>query len=186
LNSPIRRRAQLSDAQRDTLKRIRLVVFDVDGTLTDGKVVYSDQGELQSFCVRDGQGLAWLKRFGIQIAWITGRGCAATERRATELGVVELHMQSGPKAEVLRSIQERLGIGREETLSMGDDLPDLALSMGSSFFAAPQDARPEIKKHADWVSIACAGSGAARELVELLLRAQGNWDKLMQSYDVGS
>ena len=173
---------QLSTEQKDCLKRIRLVIFDVDGTLTDGSVVHSDQGELQSFCVHDGQGLAWLKRFGIQVCWVTGRGCEATKRRADELGIVELHAKSGPKAVVLLGIQERLGISKAATLSMGDDLPDLELAKESAFFAAPQSARKEVCARADWVTEATAGKGAARELAELLLQAQGHWAELIGDY----
>lgn len=177
-------RAQLSPKQMATLARVKLVVFDVDGTLTDGRVLYDDRGELQQFDVHDGLGLAWLQRAGLQLSWITGRGCPATQARARELGVQELHMRSGPKAEVLRAVQARLGLGPGETLAMGDDLPDLELAQESAFFAAPADARPEVRQRADWVSSSRAGHGAARELSELLLRAKGLWGALLDSYGI--
>ena len=164
------------------LRELRLVVFDVDGTLTDGRVIYGDQGESQHFCVRDGQGLVWLRKQGVTLSWITGRGCAATERRARELGVEELHMASGPKAEVLRGVQARLGVQAQNTLVMGDDLPDLVMGQEAAFFAAPADARAEVRAQADWTASSCAGNGAARELCELILRAKGHWHDLLASY----
>ncbi len=171
-----------SAEQVEVLRGLGLVVFDVDGTLTDGRVVYGDQGETQHFCVRDGQGLVWLQRHGVAVSWITGRGCAATERRARELGVEELHMASGPKAEVLRGVQARLGVEPRATLVMGDDLPDLVMGQEAAFFAAPADARAEVRARADWISGSPAGHGAARELCELILRAKGLWHDLVASY----
>jgi 3-deoxy-D-manno-octulosonate 8-phosphate phosphatase (KDO 8-P phosphatase) len=158
-----------------TLSKARLLALDVDGTLTDGRVLHSPAGELQAFHVHDGQGLVWLRRAEIEIAWITGRGCDATRVRAGELGVRELHMGAGPKAEVLREIQERLSIGVDETVSMGDDLPDLGLAERSAFFAAPADARAEVRAAAHLVTNAAGGAGAVRELAEAILRARGRW-----------
>lgn len=158
------------------LAAVRLAVFDVDGTLTDGRVVYIGEQELQSFCVYDGQGLVWLRRAGIELAWITGRGCASTQRRAKELGVAHLHCQSGPKDKVLAGIQARSGIGPEATLAMGDDVPDLAMAAGAAVFVAPAGARPEVLAAADLVTRATAGAGAARELAEVLLAIRGGSD----------
>ena len=104
----------------ERLAAVRLVALDVDGVLTEGRVQYLGDQELQSFCVQDGQGIVLARRAGIEFTWITGRGCAATERRARELGIEELHVGVGPKHEVLASVQERLGIPRAETVAMGD------------------------------------------------------------------
>lgn len=158
------------------LAAVRLAAFDVDGTLTSGQVVYIGDQELQSYCVYDGQGLAWLRKAGVTLAWITGRGCASTERRAKELGVEHLHMRSGPKESVLRDVQQRAGIGPDATLAMGDDLPDLAMARAAGLFVAPASARLEVQEAADFVTGAEAGSGAVRELAELLLAARGLWD----------
>lgn len=157
------------------LAGVRLVALDVDGTLTDGRVIYAGEREAQVFHVHDGQGLAWLARAEVQLAWITGRGCEATRRRASELGVRELHLGLGPKEEVLREVQERLGIAPEETVAMGDDLPDLGLRARAAFFAAPADARPEVRAVADLVARAPGGAGAVRELAEVILRAKELW-----------
>jgi len=174
--------AKRPGAPRGDLARVRLLALDVDGTLTDGRVTYVGDEELQAFCVRDGQGLAWLARAGVQLAWISGRGCTATRRRAEELGVIELHLRCGPKAAVLEGVQERLGVTPDETASMGDDLPDLALASRSAFFACPADARAEVRERADLVCNARGGEGAVRELAEAILAAKGLLDAELARY----
>ena len=159
------------------LAQIRLAVFDVDGTLTDGRVVYVGGEEQQTFSVKDGYALARLKPAGISHAWITGRGCDATERRAKELGVTELLLEVRDKTEALAEVQARLGVSREETLVMGDDIPDLEMRAGAGLFAAPRDAAPEVLERADFVSEFAGGAGAAREVCRLLLLAQGAWPR---------
>lgn len=160
------------------LARVRLFALDVDGTLTDGGVVYVGGEELQRFCVRDGQGLAWLRRAGVALAWISGRGCEATRRRAEELGVEHVALRCKDKRAALRAIQGELGCGPEETLAMGDDLPDLALAAGAATFAAPADARPEVRRAAHLVTTDPAGHGAVREVCERVLRARGAWQAI--------
>ena len=164
------------------LAGVRLLALDVDGTLTDGRVIYAGSGgavnEVQAFHVQDGQGLVWLQRAGIAVAWISGRGSEPTRRRAEELGVAELHLRAGPKERVLAEVQERLGIAVEHTAAMGDDLPDLGLKRRAAFFAAPADARAEVRAAADLVTSARGGRGAVRELAEAILAAQGRWPEI--------
>ena len=170
--------AVLDDASvARALRDARLVALDVDGTLTDGVIAYVEGFELQRFCVHDGQGLVWLRELGVAVAWITGRGCAATRRRADELGV-RLFERCGPKAAVLERVQAELGLAPERTIAMGDDLPDLALATRAALFACPADARPEVRARAQLVTRAAGGRGAVRELAELVLRAQGAWEAL--------
>jgi len=178
----------VSDPTRDLdneriarLARAKLLVLDVDGTLTDGKVTYVGDQELQSFCVRDGQGLVWLRRHGVKLAWISGRGCDVTRRRAEELKVDFLRMVCRDKAAALVEAQTELGIGPGETMAMGDDLPDLALAAGAVFFTAPADARAEVRERADLVTRAAAGSGAVRELCEAWLAAKGLWREIVEA-----
>lgn len=166
-----------------SLARAELLALDVDGTLTDGRVIYVGDVESQEFCVRDGQGLVWLREAGVQLAWITGRGSKPTERRAQELGVAAFRPRSGPKHEVLAALQKELGVAPDATLAMGDDLPDLALARRAAFFAAPADARPEVRLRADWVAPTRAGDGAVRALCELVLRARGQWEALVARYE---
>ena len=170
------------DAVRERAARVRLVAFDVDGTLTDGKVVFAGKREVQSFCVLDGQAITWLVDMGFVVAWISGRGCPATEKRARGLGVTELHLRVGSKEDVLARIQDRTGIGVDQTVAMGDDLPDLGLAQRATVFACPAGARAEVKARAHLVTNAAAGSGAVRELVETTLRAKGLWQALLERY----
>jgi 3-deoxy-D-manno-octulosonate 8-phosphate phosphatase (KDO 8-P phosphatase) len=166
------------------LAKVRLLALDVDGVLTEGRITYGPQGprgEWQSYDVQDGIALQWLAREGVAVVWITGRGCKATELRAVELGIAELHQRSASKQAVLREIQARRAITPAETVAMGDDLPDLGLRAASGFFAAPANARAEIKRVADLVTAARGGRGAVRELCEHLLRARGRWQALVDA-----
>ncbi len=174
-------RATPSPEALAVLARARLLALDVDGVLTDGRVVYGDGVELQAFHVHDGKGLRLLQDEGVRVAWITGRGCAATERRARELGVATLVARSGPKDAALAEVQESLGVAAEDTLAMGDDLPDLAMRARASFFACPADARPEVRAVANFVTQASGGRGAVRELAEHVLRARGRWEAIVRA-----
>ena len=163
----------------ERLARARLVALDVDGVLTDGRVTLAGEVEVQSFDVHDGQGLVWLRRAGVQVAWITGRGCESTARRASELGIEELHMRSGPKAEVLARVQAEHKIDPADTVAMGDDLPDFGLAERASVFVAPANARAEVRARADFTTTCRGGRGAVRELVEAILSAQGRWASIV-------
>jgi 3-deoxy-D-manno-octulosonate 8-phosphate phosphatase (KDO 8-P phosphatase) len=157
------------------LAAVRLAVFDVDGTLTDGSVCYVGEEEQQSFSARDGYALARLASAGIAQVWITGRGSSPTRRRAEELGVTKLLVGVKNKTVALAEVQAELGVSPEETLAMGDDLPDLEMRAGAGLFAAPGDAAPEVVASADIVTEARGGKGAAREVCQRLLIAQGAW-----------
>lgn len=153
----------------------RLLALDVDGTLTDGSVVWIGDRQAMRFSIHDGQGLAWLRRAGVVIAWISGRDTEAARARAEELQVDEVHLGVRDKTGVLTAIQARLGIPPEDTLAMGDDLPDLGLAARAALFAAPADARPEVRARAQLVTEARAGRGAVRELCEHVLAARGDF-----------
>lgn len=167
-----------------TLAGVKLVALDVDGVLTDGRIVYGADGpadELMTFHVRDGIGLRWLIDAGIVVVWITGRGCAATRARAKELGIARLVERSGPKGAVLAQIQAELGLSIAQTLVMGDDVPDLPMRARAGCFAAPADAIDDVQARADFVTRAGGGRGAVRELCELVLRAQGRWTPVVDA-----
>jgi len=170
-------------AHEAVLAAARLFVFDVDGVLTDGRVIHAADGELQAFDVRDGLGLVLLRRVGLEVAWISGRGCEATRRRAAELGVGELHLGAGSKAEVLVALQERLGVTPGETVSMGDDLPDLGLAAHSALLVVPADAHAELRARAGQICAAAGGRGAVRELCDAVLRARGEWAGLVAAHE---
>ena len=139
-----------------------------------------------SFSAHDGLGMHWLIKAGIHITWITGRGCKGTAARAAELGIDELHMRVHDKERVLREVQERLGIGVEETAALGDDVPDLALAARATFFAAPANAKPVVRERAALVLTKHGGDGAVRELAERILAAQGRLAEILGRSGSGS
>jgi 3-deoxy-D-manno-octulosonate 8-phosphate phosphatase (KDO 8-P phosphatase) len=157
-------------------QRAKLLVLDVDGTLTDGRISYFDHaggvGELLSFDVRDGLGLQSLLREGIVVVLVTGRGSPALERRAGELKL-RLLQRVADKRAALESLQAELGVAPAETLAMGDDLPDLGLAERAAAFVAPRDAVDEVRARAQLVVSRDAGRGAVRELCERVLAARG-------------
>lgn len=160
------------------LAGVRLVALDVDGVLTDGGIPYGMAEELQRFDVKDGAGLVWLIRHGVEVVWITGRGGEATGRRARELGA-QLHEQVRDKEAKLAEVQAALGIPVAETVAMGDDLPDLALGRKAAALIAPADAVREVRERAQWVTTRPGGHGAVRELCEAILAARGAWQGLV-------
>ena len=171
-----------SDYPADILARaakIRLACFDVDGTLTDGRLLYDADGrESKAFHVHDGQGLALLKRFGIAVAFVTARPGAIAERRAAELGA-EAFAEVKDKLACVRELAARHGIDMDAVAFMGDDLADLPVLRAAGLAAAPADAHPWIRERVHWRTIARGGKGAARELCDLLLAAQGHVEGLL-------
>ena len=171
-----------SDYPADILARaakVRLACFDVDGTLTDGRLTFDSDGrELKAFHVRDGQGLALLKRAGIAVAFVTARPSAIVEQRAAELGV-EAFTQVDDKLACVRGIAQRLDVGLDAVAFMGDDFADLAVLQAVGLAAAPADAHGWVRERVNWRTVATGGNGAARELCDLLLAAQGKADGLL-------
>ena len=160
----------------DKASRIRLLVLDVDGVLTDGVLVYGASGEeTKRFHVRDGLAIQQARRAGVEVAIVSGRASAAVTRRMSELGVVEVHQGVGDKESLLRGLLARLEVKSAETAVMGDDLPDLPLMRIAGLAMAPADAVPEVRRAAGWVSRSAGGHGAVREAVEMLLRSRKAW-----------
>jgi 3-deoxy-D-manno-octulosonate 8-phosphate phosphatase (KDO 8-P phosphatase) len=156
--------------------RVRLLVLDVDGVLTDGGLYYGPAGEeTKRFHVQDGFALTQAARAGLAIAILSGRASPAVTRRMTELGITEVHQGVSDKAAVLAGLLKRLGVSRAEVAVMGDDLPDLALFRLAGLALAPANAVGEVKRAAHWVSRRRGGDGAVREAVEMLLRARRRW-----------
>jgi 3-deoxy-D-manno-octulosonate 8-phosphate phosphatase (KDO 8-P phosphatase) len=164
------------------LSRIRLLALDVDGVLTDGRIVRGPAGladEYPAFDVQDGIAMTWMREAGVAVAWISGRESPAVLSRARELEIREVHLSVASKREVLRAVQEKLGVEVDATAAMGDDLPDLGLRARAAFFAAPANARPEIRERADLVTASSGGRGAVREFCEAILRAKGRWQSIL-------
>ena len=165
---------------------IRLIVSDVDGVWTDGKIIYAgDRTEIKAFHVRDGLAVKLAQRAGITIALLTSRRSHALERRARELGITEIHQGAANKFEELERVAEKLGVTFAQILYAGDDLPDLAAMMRVAISAAPADAAPEVREAATWKLESAGGAGAFRELVERLLRERGEWAPLVLEFSGG-
>lgn len=154
--------------------RIRLACFDVDGTLTDGRLHYDAQGaESKAFHVLDGQGLRLLEDHGIAVALITARESAALLARARDLRLSHVHTGVKDKAACLRMLCAQLGVGAAETAHMGDDLPDLPALALAGLAVAPANAHPWVTERVHWQTRARGGDGAVRELCDLILEARG-------------
>jgi 3-deoxy-D-manno-octulosonate 8-phosphate phosphatase (KDO 8-P phosphatase) len=170
---------------RQRLARIRLLVLDVDGVLTDGTLIYSSGGEEQKrFSVRDGIAMRLLMKAGVQVAVLSGRSSEAVSVRCRELGLrADLVVQgSRDKAADLDLLEEAVGVSDPEVAAMGDDLPDLPLLSRAGFAACPADAAPEVIVACDLVCGADGGRGAVREFAELLLKAQDRWSELLREW----
>jgi 3-deoxy-D-manno-octulosonate 8-phosphate phosphatase (KDO 8-P phosphatase) len=165
---------------------IKLIVSDVDGVWTDGRIIYSgDRSEIKEFNVRDGLAAKLAQRCGIVVALVTSRRSAALERRARELGITELHQGAANKLTETEKLAEKLGFTLDQILYAGDDLPDLAPMQRAAISAAPADAAPEVLRAASWKLSSMGGRGAFRELVERLLRERGQWESLVQEFAGG-
>ena len=164
-------------------KQIKLLLLDVDGVLTDGSIIYDEQGrEVKVFNVRDGAMVKWLKRVGIEVAILTGRKSKALERRAEELGVEILIQDAKDKLFAFQSLLEKTGFKPKEIAYLGDDWHDLPVLKRVGLSACPKDAVKEIKEQVDYVCVAGGGKGAVRELGELILKAQGKWEEIIKKY----
>jgi 3-deoxy-D-manno-octulosonate 8-phosphate phosphatase (KDO 8-P phosphatase) len=158
-------------------------LLDVDGVLTDGTVsIDSAGGEAKQFFIRDGLGIVWARRLGLEVGVLSGRRSGATSRRAAELGITIVSQDRSDKREGLAAILENHGYEASDVAYMGDDLVDLPVLSRVGLSAAPADAIPEVLARVDWVSRFGGGRGAVRELVELVLLAQNRWDDLHASY----
>ena len=157
-------------------RRIELLLLDVDGVLTDGRLVYGPSGETTKvFNVRDGHALVVAREARLDVGIISGRASAAVSRRMSELGVRDVHQGVRDKAALLERLCARRGIGAGAVAFMGDDLLDLPLLRRVGLALAPADAVPEVRRVARWTSKHPGGHGAVREAIEMLLRARGAW-----------
>jgi len=165
------------------LARVRLLALDVDGTLTDGGVVYADDGsEGKRFHIHDGLGVVLAGFVGLRIAWITGRSSPVVERRARELGVEHLLQGVRDKGGALATLAVRLGVAPDAVAYMGDDLNDLPALRVAGVALAPADACAEVKSVAHFVAPRAGGAGAVRDTIEAILRARGDWAFALEAY----
>jgi 3-deoxy-D-manno-octulosonate 8-phosphate phosphatase (KDO 8-P phosphatase) len=163
--------------------RIKLLLMDCDGVLTDGRIWILENGEDQkAFHTRDGLGIELLHRAGLMSGIISGRISIALERRAQSLRVSYLWQGREDKREAFAGTLAQARVSNEEVAFVGDDLTDLALMAQAGLAVAVADAAAEVRERAHYVTTANGGNGAIREVVELILKAQGRWDDLVKSY----
>ncbi len=173
-------------AQMASASDIRLIVSDVDGVWTDGRIIYAgDRIEIKEFNVRDGLAVKLAQRAGIAIALLTSRRSEALQKRARELGITEVHQGAANKFEELEKLAQKLNVTFAQILYAGDDLPDLAAMTRVGISAAPSDATAEVLAAATWKLGAAGGRGAFREIVERLLRERGEWENLIKELTIG-
>lgn len=168
---------------KERIAGIRLMIFDVDGVLTDGKIVYDDRGvESKMFDVRDGHGIKLLMRSGVEVAIITARQSRVVEHRAANLGIELVFQGAKDKLKAFDEILEKLSLAPDQAAYMGDDIIDLPVMKRTGFSATVPGAVEEVRERADYVSVKPGGGGAAREVCELILKAQDKWEEALAPY----
>jgi YrbI family 3-deoxy-D-manno-octulosonate 8-phosphate phosphatase len=164
---------------------IELILSDVDGVLTNGSIIFDNEGiETKRFHIRDGLGIKLWQRSGGKFGLITGRSSHIVNVRATELGINVVRQGIEQKVIALREIAGELKLAPEQICYIGDDLPDLAAVKLAGLGVAVADACPELRQSADYVTSLPGGQGAVRETIELILKSQQRWEDLLQQYDV--
>ncbi|HZT23591.1 MAG TPA: HAD hydrolase family protein [Verrucomicrobiae bacterium] len=174
----------ISPPLRARLRRIRLFLCDVDGVLTDASIFIGGGREFKRFNIRDGLGLVLARRAGLKTGWISARPSPATRQRADELKI-DFLIQQGDRVGKSGAIEQLLArekLSWREVCFVGDDVVDLGPLARAGVSVAVADARPEVKAAADWVTRATGGHGAVREVIELILRAQGKWEPAIAVY----
>ena len=163
------------------LRRIRMLLLDVDGVITDGGIYLGAGGmELKRFDVQDGAGIRMLQLGGIEVGIITGRKSEAVEIRARELRIEACYQGVKHKSDTFDKILKKYNITEESVCYVGDDIQDLSLIKACGVGVAVKNARPEVKRATDYTTQANGGEGAVREVAELILKAQGKWKRVME------
>lgn len=174
---------EISNTVREKAKQIKLVIFDVDGVLTDGSLFFGDDGsEYKAFNSLDGHGIKMLQQSGVDIAIITGRVSQVVKHRMRDLNVTHLYQGCSDKLPVYQELLEKVNLKASQVAYMGDDVIDLPVMTKVGFSAAVDNAHQFVKQHSDWTSSYIGGHGAARELCELIMDAQGNLDSVFEGY----
>jgi 3-deoxy-D-manno-octulosonate 8-phosphate phosphatase (KDO 8-P phosphatase) len=164
-------------------RRVQLVLFDVDGVLTDGSLYFGDDGtEYKAFYTRDGHGMKMLRECGVEIAVITGRNSPIVAHRMDTLGIQYVYQGQMDKLTPFRHLMSELRLEPEHVAYIGDDVMDLPVMLRVGLAIAVQDAHPLVKTHAHWHTPHPGGRGAARDVCDLIMQAQGRWDEQLRKY----
>lgn len=167
---------------KEKAEKIKLIAVDVDGVLTDGRIIYSTESEERQFAVVDGMGITLARRARVEIAFISVRESEPVARRARDLGVIELHQGVKRKWDCLKEIMRRYGFSAEEVAYIGDDMVDLVPMKNVGLPVAVANAMPEVKEIAALVTERKGGDGAVREAIEAILKAKGVWEETVNRY----
>lgn len=162
--------------------RVKLLLCDVDGVLTDASVFMGNGMELKRFHIQDGLGMRLLQHSGVKVGWISARPSQATEQRAKDLKIDFLHQDQGSKVAAAQTILDSCGVGWDEVCFMGDDVVDLAMLKRAGVGVGLPNGIEETKQVADYVTRREGGHGAVREVVDLILKAQGKWAGVIEKF----
>lgn len=174
----------LTDAEIDRrAAAVRMILFDVDGVLTDGRVIINGDGsESKSFFIRDGIAMVWAQRAGIKVGFLSARLSSTTPHRAAQLGITLVYHGVSSKLATYERILADHALTDGDIAYMGDDVVDLAVLNRVGLAMAPGDCVEEVRSRAHWITTVPGGSGAAREVIERILRVQGKWDAIVDAY----
>lgn len=166
------------------MKKIKMVILDVDGVLTDGNIVYTSRGEeIKAFDVQDGTGIKFARDLGLVVVFLTGRESQIVADRAKELTVEEVHQKIRDKKKVYAQLLKKYHLKDEEVCCIGDDILDLGILRSAGVAVAVRNAVEEVKQAAHFVTERPGGQGAVREVLVQILRAQGKWESLVRKYE---
>lgn len=164
-------------------KEIRVIIFDVDGVLTDGSLFIGDDGqEYKAFCSRDGHGMKMLQKSGVELAIITGRTSRVVEHRIADLGIQHVYQGQSDKLKAYDELSSKLGLESHQIAYVGDDVVDLPIMCRVGLAIAVQDAHSMVKKYAHWQTPSNGGRGAARDACEMIMQAQGTLEAELNRY----
>jgi len=174
---------KLSTNRIRKIKAIKILILDVDGVMTDGKIIYDDDGkEIKIFDVKDGHGIKLLMRAGIDVAIITARESKVVLHRAKNLGIEMVYQKAMDKVIAFEDILKKRQLSAQETAYIGDELVDIPLLRRVGFAVTVKDAVADVKKHVDYTTAKNGGCGAVREICELILKVQGKWEQVTARY----
>ncbi len=170
---------------KEKLKKIKLLILDVDGVMTDGRIIMDNEGrELKNFDVRDGHGIKLLQRYNIKVAILTGRNSKVVEHRARDLEIEEVYQGAFNKKEIFEKILNKHNLTAESVACIGDDIVDIPVLRAVGFSVAVADALAVVKKQVHFISAFRGGRGAVREICEMILQAQGKWPEIAGKYNI--
>jgi 3-deoxy-D-manno-octulosonate 8-phosphate phosphatase (KDO 8-P phosphatase) len=173
----------INDDIIEKAKKLKLLILDVDGVLTDAKLFFDNDGnEYKAFHARDGHGIKLLQQTGVQVAVISGRKSNSVALRMKNLGIEHIYQGHENKISAFYEIIEKIAVSPEQVAHVGDDLLDLPLMRRVGLAIAVQDANFAVKQYADWCTSLAGGCGAVREVCDLIMQAQGNFDDVLSGY----